>query len=201
VIAATNQNLELRVNEGQFRRDLLFRLNGFTIRLPSLRDRLEDLAPLVEYFIARFRHELNRPALTCADATITALSRHTWPGNVRELQSAIRYAIVHSQGESILPDALPESCLVGASSQAGSDSSPATGDPNLTCLVREMLASGQADVYRRALAVVDRIVLREVLDYVRGNQVQASQLLGMSRTTLRSKLAQQGVPWDELRAT
>src|SRR5262249_8843308 len=107
VIAATNQNLEALVAAGRFRQDLFFRLNGFTIRLPPLRERLEDLPALVDYFIKQLNVSLGRVVRTVSGETLALLEKYHWPGNVRELQSAIKFALVHSAGEVITPENLP----------------------------------------------------------------------------------------------
>jgi two-component system nitrogen regulation response regulator GlnG len=186
IIAATNRDLDTMVVQGAFRLDLLYRLNVFTIRVPPLRDRLEDLAALVEHFIGVQSNVLGKPMQAVSPVTMELLRSHHWPGNVRELQSAIKYALVHSVGEVLMPDCLPPSCHAHAVPEATSPAVAATLD--IGAYVRQLLNAGELDIYRHMQNAFDRIVLREVLNYVRGNQVKASQLLGMSRTTLRAKL-------------
>jgi two-component system nitrogen regulation response regulator GlnG len=192
VLAATNQDLDARIERGEFRHDLLYRLNGFTIRLPSLRERLEDIPDLVQHFLKATKQQLNKPTASIAPNTMELLCRYEWPGNVRELQSVIKHAVVHAVGDMITPDCLP---LELRSFEVGSRRSSL--QPKLTCVahfVRTLLEANEPNVYRRVLAEVDKTVLQETLRFVEGNQVQASERLGMSRTTLRNKLQSLRLP-------
>jgi nitrogen regulation protein NR(I) len=187
VIAATNQDLDAKIDAGEFRSDLLYRLNGFTIRLPALRDRLDDLPLLVEHLLKRERQVVGKPALAMSETAGRLLETYNWPGNVRELQSVIKYAVLHAVGDVITPDCLPESCRGPASP----DEESATIENELAGVarfVRRLLHAGEPELYRRLIAEVDRIAVREVMQHVDGNQVHASSSLGMSRTTLRAKL-------------
>lgn len=196
IVAATNQDLEGKIAAGEFRRDLFYRLNGFTLRLPPLRERLDDLPLLVEHALRLSNQEVSNHATTLAPETMQLLREYHWPGNVRELQSVIKYGVVHAVGEVITPECLPESCWYPDATDARSDSS---GEElsRLAVVVRRMLRSDQADLYRELLTQVDRVVLKEVMQHVRGNQVRASQRLGMSRTTLRSKLSSLGLDAED----
>jgi two-component system nitrogen regulation response regulator GlnG len=188
VIAATNQNLETAVAAGRFRQDLLYRLNGFTIKLPPLRERMDDLALLAGYLVKQLSPGLGKNVTSVAPETLRLLKAHTWPGNVRELQGTIRYAVVHATSDILTADCLPENIRTGATSplrgQPTRDSKPL----DLGQLIHEMLHSGETDIYRRVTAAADQIILESVLRHTRGNQVLASELLGISRTTLRAKL-------------
>lgn len=188
VIAATNQDLEARIESGEFRSDLLYRLNGFTIHLPTLRERMSDLPLLVGHLLKQSNQKLNKQVTTLAPEAMRLMQAHDWPGNVRELASVIDYAVVHTIGQVMTPQCLPFACR-------DTEKLPDPWDPSSTEFaavaryVRRLLQSGQADVYRRLMEEVDRVTLQEVLQHVEGNQVHASQRLGMSRTTLRAKLA------------
>jgi nitrogen regulation protein NR(I) len=188
VIAATNQNLEQAVAGGRFRQDLLYRLNGFTIKLPPLRERMEDLPLLVEYLIKQMNPALGKRVHAVAPETLRLLGDHSWPGNVRELQGTIRYALVHATGEILTPDCLPENIRTGAALSHPPHSSPDANTPDLAQIVHAMLRSGETDIYRKVSASADEIILETVLRHTRGNQVLASELMGISRTTLRAKL-------------
>jgi DNA-binding NtrC family response regulator len=185
LIAATNQKLDELVGNGRFRQDLLYRLNGVTIQIPPLRDRKEDLPLLVEHFIRRLNGKLEKEVRTIAPDAMLAMQGHNWPGNVRELENTVRYALIQAVTDVVTLDCLPGSVT-------GRNSAPATGSSRLIELremVRAHLAAGTHDLYRRLIQEVDRVLLEEVLQSVHGNQVHASELLGISRTTLRSKLA------------
>src|SRR5436309_1970649 len=108
LIAATNADLETLVAAGRFRSDLYFRLNVFTIRLPPLRERGDDLPLLVEYYLKRFARELGRPAPVVTPEALAALKAYPWPGNVRELQSVLKQTFLRLGGAVLLPEDLPE---------------------------------------------------------------------------------------------
>jgi DNA-binding NtrC family response regulator len=184
-VAATNRDLDAMVATGTFRQDLLYRLNGFTIHLPPLRDRADDLPLLVDHFVRSANRKLGTAVRSIAPDATALLARHPWPGNVRELQNVIRYGVIRAAGEVLTADDLPPSVRgpVGPLHRTEGAS-----EPNLVDVTRRLLDSGGGDVYRRALAEFDRVVLGEVLRHVGGNQVHASELLGISRTTLRAKL-------------
>ena len=109
ILAATNRPLEHMVERGEFREDLLYRLNGFTIQLPPLRDRREDIPLLLEYFLRRAREEMKKPNLSgIAPAALDLLVSYGWPGNVRQLQSVVRQAVLACTGTVISPPTLPD---------------------------------------------------------------------------------------------
>ena len=187
VIAATNQNLPDLVAAGRFRQDLFYRLNTYTILLPPLRSRREDLPLLVEHFIKIFSPEVGKRVAVVAPETLQILSSYPWPGNVRELQGVIKTALVNTTSDVLTPDGLPESIthpLVGESL----DPIEKNVALDLMTYVRQMIANGDNHLYRKVQFAVDRAVFREVLDAVKGNQVEAARMLGISRTTLRAKL-------------
>ncbi len=189
IIAATNKNLPALVEQGKFRSDLYYRLSGFTVLVPPLRDRTEDIPLLTDHYVQLYNRELEKDVRSITPEVRLALDRHSWPGNVRELQSAMHYAIVHATGNVMTPDFLPKSCL----SEAVAGTAPATASASddggrITKLVARLLAEGKTDIYHRVSTVVDRIVLEEVLNHVGGRQQKAAELLGISRMTLRSKL-------------
>ncbi|TCJ11537.1 sigma-54-dependent Fis family transcriptional regulator [Parasulfuritortus cantonensis] len=108
VVAATNRDLQQRVREGAFREDLYYRLDVYTIRVPPLRDRLEDVPDLAAAFLAELRAEMDKPVLGFAAPALLALTRYAWPGNVRELRNAVERALLSCRGERIEVDDLPE---------------------------------------------------------------------------------------------
>ncbi len=190
LIAATNQDLDAQVAQGRFRRDLLYRLNGFTIHLPPLRHRLEDIPELVQHFVTLFNREHGKSIRSVHPDVMARLVQHDWPGNVRELQSAIRFAVVNSVGETLTVDHLP--------AHLRDTDRPALERPSppldILSLVDQMLTRGDSDIYRQVNDLVDRAVIERVLRFVNGNQVHASERLGISRTTLRSRIQMLGIP-------
>ncbi len=108
IVAATNRNLEQMVKDGEFREDLFYRLNGFTIQLPALRERQEDIPLLLEYFLRRARKEMNKNNLDgLSPAALDMLKSYHWPGNVRQLQSVVRQAVLNTTGTVLGVESLP----------------------------------------------------------------------------------------------
>jgi two-component system nitrogen regulation response regulator GlnG len=177
------------VAEGTFRQDLFYRLSGFAIQLPSLRERKDDIPTLIDYFIQLLGQELTNPIHQVSQQAMDILQQHTWPGNVRELFSAIRFAVVKSVGGVFTEDCLPPSCLGVAETGKRDDlslSAP-SGKGEIQQIVQRLLAGGSNDIYREVVHVVDAIIVEEVLKATGGNQLLAAERLGISRATLRSK--------------
>jgi two-component system, NtrC family, response regulator AtoC len=182
LIAATNADPEKLVAAGRFRSDLYFRLRVFTIRLPPLRERGDDLALLVEHHLRRYGRELGKEVPAVAAETLEALRRHDWPGNVRELQSVLMQALLHLRGPVLLPEHLPPLLTQAAPP-------PADGDaPDWDRFVRDRIGAGSEDLYAESLAHMERQLLTRVLQHTGGNQVQAARLLGITRGSLRTKI-------------
>jgi two-component system nitrogen regulation response regulator GlnG len=192
VIAATNQNLEELVEEGLFRRDLYYRLKVFSIHLPPLRERLDDLPLLLNHFVRVFNHELGTSVHGTSVEAMQILHAHNWPGNVREFQSAVKYALVHARGDTIVPENLPPSCRAPREA-ATAAAAPSEGVFNVAEFARQLAEAGDDDIYRRVHGEVDRILLPLILEQVDGNQVTASQILGIARSTLRAKISDLGM--------
>ena len=145
IIAATSRNLDLAMQQKQFRPDLYFRLNTFTLLLPPLRERLDDIPLLAGYFLERHRRELTVDVRGISPDALDVLARHNWPGNVRELESAIKFALVHATGEVITPLALPAS-VRGQADAVAADSTPAKEQElaDVREMVRSLLRGGRA---------------------------------------------------------
>jgi two-component system nitrogen regulation response regulator GlnG len=193
VLAATNRDLEKAVSGGAFRQDLFYRLNGFTIHLPPLRQRGEDLPLLIDHLIRASNAALGRQVRAAAPEVVHILQEYDWPGNVRELQGVIRYALVHARGQVLTPDCLPRVLGAGRDSAWPAPAPEGGAAPDLAQLVEDLLRRGEPDVYRRASLAADRVILEAVLRHARGNQAEASEVLGISRTTLRAKLRALGL--------
>jgi nitrogen regulation protein NR(I) len=193
VLAATNQDLDARVASGLFRHDLLYRLNVYTIYLPPLRKRREDLPLLIGHFLRQLNSSMGKHVTSVAPEAMHVLEHYSWPGNVRELQSAIKYAYVQSVGEIISYECLPAHLRGGAALPRAAASSGEGGRLDVAEFVNRLLQADQPDIYEKVNSAVDRVVMETVLKYAKGNQVQASELLGISRTTLRGKLRSLGL--------
>jgi nitrogen regulation protein NR(I) len=187
LIAATNQDLDVAVEQGKFRQDLFYRLNVFIIRLPPLRSRLEDLPMLIDFFIRLFNAELGRQVRGVSDQTLKMLQRHSWPGNVRELHSAVKSAIVHATSDVLTFDCFPESCRSEPATAIELEP-PSNSTLDVGKLVEELCTQGHSDIYRHVHTEADRLLIECVLKKSQGSQLMAAELLGISRTTLRAKL-------------
>jgi len=180
VIGATNRDPEEEVKEGRFREDLFYRLGVVTIRIPPLRERAADIPLLTGRFLAA--RGPDRAPIT-KEALRSVLS-YTWPGNVTELRNAIEHAVVMARGEAILPEHLPEHVRRGAGGR------PEADDDRIRGIIDSALNGGvpEGEVFQ---AVMDRFevpLLAAVLERTGGNQAKAAKLLGMHRTTLRTKI-------------
>lgn len=187
ILAATNQDLGRRIEEGRFRKDLYYRLRGVAIQLPPLRERREDIPLLAMHFLSRCSRELDVNVHSIAPETIAMLSQYSWPGNIRELQATIREALLRSSGTVLLPEFLPPSMLETAPQESG-ESESAENWQRLGEILEGWFVSNQTDLYRRALEHFDRLILTRAVKQSNGNQTKASEILGISRFTLRSKL-------------
>ncbi|MBX3398146.1 MAG: sigma-54-dependent Fis family transcriptional regulator [Gemmataceae bacterium] len=189
VIAATNVDPERMVADGQFRKDLYYRLNVFAVRLPPLRERGDDLELLVEYYIRRIAADFGSPVRHLEPAALAALRQYSWPGNVRELQSVLKQAMLQARGPVLLADFLPAQVL--AKPTANTDDARGTFDWD--GFVRDQIAAGSETLYAEALARMEREVLVRVLQHTHGNQLQAARILGITRGSLRNKIRLLGI--------
>ncbi len=187
VIAASNRNLAQMVSQGTFREDLFYRLNGFVIEVPPLRERDQDCLLLIEHFLAVYSRKMNKNVQSIAPEALKLLLEYSWPGNVRELQSVIRQALLQSSGPVILPEWLPKSVRSGESLPSAANGG-SNGATNLSAFIDERIAAGSLDVYADTLELMERCLLTRVLTHTDGNQSAAAKILGMTRATLRHKL-------------
>jgi len=192
VIAATNQDLDLLIERGRFRKDLYYRLRGVTIHLPRLRERRDDIAELAHYFLFRFNRQLGTAVQSISPEALELLEKYDWPGNVRQLQSVMREALIASAGPTVIPEFLPAELHRSGSSDSATEldvsSIPDVDWRSLPDFVETAAAQGQKNIYRRALERFDRLVVSSIMRHAGGQQNQAAEILGLSRVTLRSKL-------------
>jgi two-component system nitrogen regulation response regulator GlnG len=190
LIAATHRDLTAWSADGRFRPDLYYRLSVFTIHLPPLRERGEDLPLLVRHYLRRFSRELGRDVREVAPEALERLRGYSWPGNIRELQSVLKQALLQASGTVLLATFLPD--LSGRSGLPG-PAAPTSADLGLEPFIRQRLVPDAQDLYAETHREVDRLLLSRVLEYTRGNQFQAARLLGIARQTLRQKLNDLGL--------
>lgn len=194
VLAATNQDLPKLVGEGAFRKDLYYRLNAVCLQVPPLRARLEDVAELAHFFLFRLDRELSLDLRAFAPEALEILQRYSWPGNVRELQGVIKQAMLNSSGHVLLPEFLPEHLLTPRAEPQPAEPSGEAFDLAQLIACGMQRASGR--LHEEIHAVIDRVLLPQVLRHTHGNQTQASELLGLSRATLRHRLRTLGLGVD-----
>ncbi|GAA3584832.1 hypothetical protein GCM10023078_10880 [Gibbsiella greigii] len=181
VIAATHVDLANAIRERQFREDLYYRLNVAAVTLPPLRQRRDDIPVLANHFLSLYARRLGRPQLKLAPETLQALLDYHWPGNVRELENTLHNAVLLSKEPLIRPQQL----RLTQNLQEGG----AFGDDALETFLRQQLQANTPQLYQR---VIDSLV-RSAFEASGGNQMQAAALLGISRNTLRTHLAHQGL--------
>jgi DNA-binding NtrC family response regulator len=163
-IAATNRDLEAEVAAGRFREDLYYRLNVFSIRIPPLRERMEDVPVLVEHFVRKFCRSMNKPEKKVSPKAMELLMNYDWPGNVRELQNAVERAVVLSQGDELMPEDFPV-----------------------------LERSRGRNAATQSLASVEEEHIRKVLQETGFNITRSAKILGIDRVTLYNKMKKYGI--------
>jgi len=200
VIAATNKPLEPAVARREFREDLFYRLNVVRIELPPLRERREDIALLVNYFLKKYARQAKQPPKSVSHSVLATLEQYPWPGNVRELENVIQRALVVSKGDAILlrdlppeipanrPWSLSSPAPVSATDPAQSAPSAAGPSEDVPGLARRLFQWARRESNLKVLPAVERELIIQALTETQGNQVQAAKLLGITRATLRKRL-------------
>ncbi|HKE19012.1 MAG TPA: sigma 54-interacting transcriptional regulator [Kofleriaceae bacterium] len=179
VVCATNRDLEAEVGRRQFREDLFFRVSGFTILVPPLRDRRSEILPLADYFLGQMARELDQAAPRIAPAASRMLESHDWPGNVRELRNALERAMVLQTSGEIEVEDLPERLRDAAVAVDAPPRAPGA-------------VPGVLDV-KQQVAEVERASILAVLESCGGNQTQAARKLGLSRRALIYRMEKHGL--------
>jgi DNA-binding NtrC family response regulator len=167
IIAATNQNLEDGIKNGKFRKDLFFRLNVVTIKMPSLRDRKEDISELVGHFLERY--DENPTTTRISDQAMGCLMSYDWPGNIRELENCIQRAVSLGSGAFIQMEDLP------------------------TCMLYRFMRKSSSRLDLNTLQALEQQAIRQALQTTGGDRVRAAKLLGIGKTTIYRKLKEYGI--------
>jgi two-component system, response regulator FlrC len=189
ILATSNRDLEAEVRRGTFREDLYFRLNVISLHLPSLKERLDDIPPLADYFIEKYSKANGMPTRKITPEAIAKLKSHPWPGNVRELENILHRAVLMAQGNVIDEPAILLPIRKDAPSPA------AIKAPTPTVASNEPPPSAtqrRSDLVGRTVDDVEKELIIDTLDHCLGNRTQAAQVLGISIRTLRNKLNQYG---------
>jgi two-component system nitrogen regulation response regulator GlnG len=200
IIAATHRDLRNAIRQGQFREDLFYRLNVVPIRLPPLRERVEDIPPLARHFLERALND-GLPAKTLDQGAVEQLKRYAWPGNVRELENLMRRLAALCPQETIGAEQISAELVETAPEPAGA---PVLAGPEplvraVERHIRDFLATHEggaapSGIYDRVIAEVERPLIRLTLAATRGNQIKAAAMLGLNRNTLRKKIRDLEIP-------
>jgi len=165
IIAATNRDLKKEIGQGLFREDLYYRLNVFTIQLPALRNRMEDISLLATHFLSKFAARETKMPLSLSKEALKLLGSQSWPGNIRELRNVMERAVILAEGNSILPEDLPYE------------------------IQKQDIDSSNS----LSLTSVEKKHIEKVLQYTKGNKTRAAEYLGIGLTTLYRKMEEYNI--------
>ena len=182
-VTATNQDLEQMVREKRFREDLFFRIKGATIKLPPLRDRREDVPPLVEHFLKRATEKLGKTIEGIEAAARNMLVAYSWPGNVRQLENVVENMVVLATGPKLTVADLPPEIVGSPTTMALATTS--LGGPAATTAIVSLAGVNLAELEKKAI--------EETLTAVQGNREQAAKMLGIGERTLYRKIKEYGL--------
>ncbi len=175
VISATNLNLEAEVRKNSFREDLYYRLNVIPVVLPPLRERKEDILPLIRHFLEKNCTEMKRPRMTISNEALHMLESYSWPGNVRELENMVERIVALSEDDRIMLEDIPSSIC----------------DKVLTTVTEQGV-----DLVK-TVNEIERKMICDALSLTKGVKAKAAAMLGLNRTTLVEKMRRLGIDWQQ----
>jgi DNA-binding NtrC family response regulator len=175
LISSTNRDAALMIKEGVLRKDLYYRISTVKVRVPPLRDRLDDVALLAERFLQRYAEKYNKRVRGISPAVLSLLTRYDWPGNVRELESVIEHAVLFTQEDQLTPESLPEQLHAAKTA-------------NFSCTIPPYLTMEE----------IEREAIAQTLERTSGNVKKTAQILAYHRPTLYRKLKKFGLRSDLL---
>ena len=202
VIAATNQNLEERVRDGLFREDLYHRLNVIRLRLPPLRERTEDIAPLAEHFLRAGARELGVEPKRLTLEALSVVERFRFPGNVRQLENLCRWLLVMAPSAEVQVEDLPYEIRHAEAEQPKAAAEPEPGvspvvdltwSEKLAGVVEARLTAGDTAIWQPLIDEFERAVIRTALAVTHGRRIDAAQKLGLGRNTITRKIQELGI--------
>ncbi len=189
------------VEAREFRADLYYRLSGFTIHLPALRERAADIPLLLDHFLRLYSASLGKDVSGVAPQTLDMLLGYGWPGNIREMQNIVRQGLLSTVGPVLLPEFLPPLHIPGPQHGGHPDKHDAehhTDAPgSLGAQIEELLKSDSENLYAETLAALERHVLTRVLEKTQGNLSHSARTLGITRGSLRNKIKSLGLSIDK----
>ncbi|MEW6376716.1 MAG: sigma-54 dependent transcriptional regulator [Thermodesulfobacteriota bacterium] len=196
-IVATNKDLEEAILSNRFREDLYYRLNVVSLLIPPLRERKEDIPELVSYFLMKFNRELKKGIVEITPEAMEKITSYGWPGNIRQLQNVLKRAMVLCQGEWILEDQL----LLEKGEEKrtmGEDRDKKNIEGLLDILFEELSNASAITQDLDMISILEKGLIIRALQKTKGNQIQAAMLLGINRSTLRSKMERYHIKKDVL---
>ena len=197
MIAATNKSLVNLIKEGKFRVDLYYRLKVVSIYLPPLRERRSDIPLLIDHFIQVYSKETGKIITNISKAALDGLLKYSWPGNVRELENNIHTAVVMAKGDILLPEEFPvlsehrETVRIDLE-QIEADYARMFSEV-LTPNFEKIMSISGSHIYHHLQSGFEKALISAVLRFTSSNQVKASELLGISRNTLRDRISKYGL--------
>jgi DNA-binding NtrC family response regulator len=177
IISATNRNLEQKIQEGTFREDLYYRLNIVTISIPPMRERKEDIAPLIEFFIKKYSEQNDKTGMDISKEAVDMLFKYNFPGNVRELENIIERAVVLSRSKTITVNDLPMNVK-------GFKQETTSVEPD-------------DETLNDRIEALEKSMIYDALTKMNGNQTQAGKLLGITERNLRYKMKKYGIVFQK----
>ncbi|MFQ5607690.1 MAG: sigma-54-dependent transcriptional regulator [Candidatus Zixiibacteriota bacterium] len=193
IIAATNRSLVQAIKDGSFRVDLFYRLKIVSIYMPPLRDRKGDVALLTDHFIQKFSRELGVPALKITSEARELLETYSWPGNVRELENNIHTALVMAKGSDIRPEDLPihaeADARIEIDVESLQDGQVEVFKNVIDPMLPKLTTTSEGKIYNFLHSAMERALISSALKLYSSNQVKTSEALGISRNTLRDRIA------------
>lgn len=193
IIAATNKSLVQAMKDGSFRVDLFYRLKVVSLFIPPLRDRRGDIALLVDYFRNKFSKQLGSPSKPVSKRAAAALAKYSWPGNVRELENNVHTALVMAKNDALevedFPSLLESAPKMDLDLTVLQDDYTETFKNIIDPIMPKLISSSPGRIYHFLESALERAVISSCLKHFEGNQVKTSETLGISRNTLRDRIA------------
>lgn len=207
LIAATNRPLEEMVETEDFREDLYYRLKEASIFLPPLRERVDDIQHLIQFFLNQHVKKMERDDLEgLSEEALQALLAYDWPGNVRELQNVMKLAVVNCTSSIIIPEFLPDEVRgidpnsfpapLSSSTSSAESSLPENDELDLAAFIDGHLQTGSTNLYADAVEHLERYLFKRVLQETEGNQSKAAEILGITRGKVRDRIQNFGINVD-----
>ncbi|GAB5489464.1 MAG: nitrogen regulation protein NR(I) [Parasphingorhabdus sp.] len=199
IVAATNKDFIKLIEQGKFREDLYYRINVVPVELPPLRERIDDIPPLLNHFLKMAIKE-GLPQKQFSDQAITLLQRHHWRGNVRELKNLV-YRMLVTAREEVIQDKAVSDLLMSESTQEPDEQGHPRFSDDVAHLVNQLASQDncKGKIYSLALEEFEKPMLDAILRLVQGNQIKAASMLGINRNTLRKKLTEYGIDPAEIK--